>query len=253
MRREQHFYLRNPIIYSMELHTDSTTSHQYSLSIRITSDGFSLSIADGTDSLISSKTIPTIWNSLSVDEITQLVKRETQLNYRNIRLIYESDFYTFVPAPIFRSNEAEQHLNFQEQKTLKNDIVLYNYLPVWDTVSIFAIPKTIQVALSQLFPNTIIEHHTSYFLSAKVKTQHENAIFIWTRQKKMDVITFKNGKLYLLNSYSYQTAEDFTYHTLNIIDKLSIDTDKCKVYLFNAEKKPELKNTLEKYLDVNGQ
>ncbi|ADQ79623.1 hypothetical protein Palpr_1477 [Paludibacter propionicigenes WB4] len=237
----------------MELHTDSTTSHQYSLSIRITLDGFSLSIADGADSLISSKTIPTIWNSLSVDEITQLVKRETQLNYRNIRLIYESDFYTFVPAPIFRSNEAEQHLNFQEQKTLKNDIVLYNYLPVWDTVSIFAIPKTIQVALSQLFPNTIIEHHTSYFLSAKVKTQHENAIFIWTRQKKMDVITFKNGKLYLLNSYSYQTAEDFTYHTLNIIDKLSIDTDKCKVYLFNAEKKQELKNTLEKYLDVNGQ
>jgi len=253
MRRKQHFHLQNSLAQSMEPHADSTISHQYSLSIRITSDGFSLSVVDGAGLMISSKTIPTIWASLSADEITQLVKKETQINYRNISLIYESDFYTFVPAPIFRSNEAEQHLNFQEQKTLKNDIVLYNYLPVWDTVNIFAIPKTIQIALSQLFPNTIIEHHTSYFLSAKVKTQHENAIFIWTRQKKMDVITFKNGKLYLLNSYSYQTAEDLTYHTLNIIDKVSIDTDKCKVYLHNSEKRPELKKTLEKYLEVSSQ
>src|ERR1035437_8833804 len=231
----------------MEPYTDSTISNQYSLSIRISSDGFSLSVVDGSDSLISTKIIPTILTSLSAEQITALINKETQINYRNIHLIYESDIYTFVPAPVFRSNEAADYLNFQQNKTTKNDIVLYNYLPVWDTVNVFAIPKAIQAALSQLFPNTIIEQHVSYFLSTKVKTQHENALFIWTRPKTMDIIAFKNGKLYLLNSYLYLTADDFTYHTLNIIDKLSIDTDKCKVGLFNAEKKPELKKTLVKY------
>ena len=235
----------------MEPYTDSTISNQYSLSIRISSDGFSLSVVDGSDSLISTKIIPTILTSLSAEQITALINKETQINYRNIHLIYESDIYTFVPAPVFRSNEAADYLNFQQNKTTKNDIVLYNYLPVWDTVNVFAIPKAIQAALSQLFPNTIIEQHVSYFLSTKVKTQHENALFIWTRPKTMDIIAFKNGKLYLLNSYLYLTADDFTYHTLNIIDKLSIDTDKCKVGLFNAEKKPELKKTLEKYLEVD--
>ena len=235
----------------MEPYTDSTISNQYSLSIRISSDGFSLSVVDGSDSLISTKIIPTILTSLSAEQITTLINKETQINYRNIHLIYESDIYTFVPAPVFRSNEAADYLNFQQNKTTKNDIVLYNYLPVWDTVNVFAIPKAIQAALSQLFPNTIIEQHVSYFLSTKVKTQHENALFIWTRPKTMDIIAFKNGKLYLLNSYLYLTADDFTYHTLNIIDKLSIDTDKCKVGLFNAEKKPELKKTLEKYLEVD--
>ena len=235
----------------MEPYTDSTISNQYSLSIRISSDGFSLSVVDGSDSLISTKIIPTILTSLSAEQITTLINKETQINYRNIHLIYESDIYTFVPAPVFRSNEAADYLNFQQNKTTKNDIVLYNYLPVWDTVNVFAIPKAIQAALSQLFPNTIIEQHVSYFLSTKVKTQHENALFIWTRPKTLDIIAFKNGKLYLLNSYLYLTAEDFTYHTLNIIDKLSIDTDKCKVGLFNAEKKPELKKTLEKYLEVD--
>lgn len=235
----------------MEPYTDSTISNQYSLSIRISSDGFSLSVVDGSDSLISTKIIPTILTSLSAEQITTLINKETQINYRNIHLIYESDIYTFVPAPVFRSNEAAEYLNFQQNKTTKNDIVLYNYLPVWDTVNVFAIPKAIQAALSQLFPNTIIEQHVSYFLSTKVKTQHENALFIWTRPKTLDIIAFKNGKLYLLNSYLYLTADDFTYHTLNIIDKLSIDTDKCKVGLFNAEKKPELKKTLEKYLEVD--
>ena len=235
----------------MEPYTDSTISNQYSLSIRISSDGFSLSVVDGSDSLISTKIIPTILTSLSAEQITTLINKETQINYRNIHLIYESDIYTFVPAPVFRSNEAAEYLNFQQNKTTKNDIVLYNYLPVWDTVNVFAIPKAIQAALSQLFPNTIIEQHVSYFLATKVKTQHENALFIWTRPKTLDIIAFKNGKLYLLNSYLYLTAEDFTYHTLNIIDKLSIDTDKCKVGLFNAEKKPELKKTLEKYLEVD--
>jgi len=235
----------------MEPYTDSTISNQYSLSIRISSDGFSLSVVDGSDSLISTKIIPTILTSLSAEQITTLINKETQINYRNIHLIYESDIYTFVPAPVFRSNEAAEYLNFQQNKTTKNDIVLYNYLPVWDTVNVFAIPKAIQAALSQLFPNTIIEQHVSYFLSTKVKTQHENALFIWTRPKTMDIIAFKNGKLYLLNSYLYLTADDFTYHTLNIIDKLSIDTDKCKVGLFNAEKKPELKKILEEYLEVD--
>jgi hypothetical protein len=233
----------------MEQHNDSTISNQYSLSIRIGSDGFSLSVVDESGTLLSTRKVSIPMSALPTEEIIQLITKETQLNYRNIHLVYESDVYLFVPAPIFRSNEAADYLNFQ-QKTSKNDIILFNYLPVWDTVNVFAIPKNLQTALNQLFPNTIIEQHLSYFLTTKIKTQHENAIFIWVRPKNMDIIAFKNGKLQLLNSYEYQTAEDFTYHTLNIIDQLSIDGEKCKVRLCNSEKKPELKRILDKYLSV---
>lgn len=233
----------------MEQHNDSTISNQYSLSIRIGSDGFSLSVVDESGTLLSTRKVSIPMSTLPTEEIIQLITKETQLNYRNIHLVYESDTYLFVPAPIFRSNEAADYLNFQ-QKTSKNDIVLFNYLPVWDIVNVFAIPKNLQTALNQLFPNTIIEQHLSYFLTTKIKTQHENAIFIWVRPKNMDMIAFKNGKLQLLNSYEYQTAEDFTYHTLNIIDQLSIDGEKCKVSLCNSEKKPELKKILDKYLTV---
>ncbi len=234
----------------MELYTDSAISNQYGLSIRFNSGGFSLSIVDESKIQLSTKSVPATIASLSSDDIIALINKEININYSAINLIYESDNYLFVPAPIFRSHEASDYLNLQ-QKPLKNEVVLYNNLPIWDTVNVFAIPKALPTALNQLFPNTIIEHHISYFLTTKIKTQHENSLFIWTRQKMMDIIAFKNSKLQLLNSYAYQTAEDFTYHTLNVIDQLSVNAEKCKVKLFNAEKKPELKKTLEIYLAVN--
>jgi len=234
----------------MEHHSESTISNQYSLSIRIGSEGFSLSVEDDSNNIISTRKVSSLMSSLSTDEIIILISKETQLNYRHIHLIYESEVYSFVPAPVFQPNEAVDYLNI-EQKTTKDDIILYNFLPAWDTVNIFTIPKTFQTALNQLFPNTIIEHHLSHFLTDKVKTQHENSIFIWLRPTIMDVIVFKNGRLHLLNSFGYQTTEDFTYHTLNIVDQLSIETEKCKVKLFNNEKKPEVKRLLEKYLIVN--
>lgn len=245
-----HYIVHHSLTYNMQQLTDSTISNQYSLSIRINPDGFSLSVVDESNNLLSTKSVQETLTSLSAEQITQLIRKETQINYRSIHLIYESDVYQFVPIPVFRSNEAADYLNLQH-KISKNDIVLYNYHPVWDTVNIFSIPKTIQAALSQLFPNTIIEQHVSYFLSAKVKTQHEEAVFIWTRNRMMDMIVFKKGKLYLLNSFPYQTSEDFTYNTLNVMEQLSIDSKDCKVRLFNAEKKPELKQTLGKYLTIS--
>jgi len=234
----------------MEPHADSTIGNQYGLSIRFDSDGFSLSVVDELKTLLSTKSVQAKLSSLSSDDIITLLNKEININYSAINLIFESDHYLFVPSPLFRSHEASDYLNLQ-QKIGQNEIVVYNNLPIWDTVNVFSIPRALQTALNQLFPNTIIEHHISYFLTTKVKTQHENSLFIWTRQKMMDIIVFKNSKLQLLNSYAYQTAEDFTYHTLNVIDQLSVNTEKCKVKLFNAGKKPELKKTLEIYLAVN--
>ncbi len=234
----------------MELDTDSAINNQYGLSIRFNSDGFSLSIVDESKILLSTKSVSATIASLSSDDIITLVNKEININYSAVNLIYESDNYLFIPAPIFRSHEASDYLNLQ-QKIAKNEIALYNSLPIWDTVNVFTIPKALPTALNQLFPNTIIEHHISYFLTDKIKTQHENLLFIWTRPKMMDIVVFKNSRLQLLNSYAYQTAEDFTYHTLNVIDQLSVNAEKCKVKLFNAEKKPELKKTLEIYLAVN--
>jgi len=60
-----------------------------------------------------------------------------------------------------------------------------------------------------------------------------------------------NGELKLVNSYPYATPEDFTYHTLNVIEQLALNVDTCRITLLNAEKRTELKAVLEKYVIVS--
>jgi hypothetical protein len=226
-----------------------TAGNSYKLSIRINSDGFSLLINDEFNSLLSTQHVSTALVSLSVEEIVRIISVETPYYYKSVTVICESDSYIFIPTPFFKQTEAMDYLYFQHKKE-KNERVLYNYVSDWDTVNVFSIPVTLEQALSRLFPESIIEHQLSWLLKNKIKPQHANSLSIWVRSKMLDVIALKNGKLQLLNSFNYQTTEDFTYHALDIIEQLSFDIEKCDVFLYNSEKKPELGIMLGKYLTV---
>lgn len=236
----------------MDQFTDSTTNSLYSLSIRIASDGFSLSVFDQTHSLLSAKKIPAVLYSLPLDELIRLIEAETQLNYKSVHIIVESDVYTFIPADLFRLDEAVDFL-LLEHKPTKTDSILFNKIPSSGIVNVFTIPGTIHNAITHLFPGGLIEHQVSWFITDKVRVHDENSVYVWVRNKTFDVVAVKDGKLQLINSFSYQTPEDFTYFTLNVFDKLAFDIQNCPVYLFNGENKPELAKTLEKYVLVKSE
>src|ERR1035437_6633416 len=212
----------------MEHPYESTNSSLYSLHIRICSAGFTFSVFDESNSILSIKKVTALIASLSLNDIIDIIKRETQLYYRNINLIYESDIYTIIPESIFMSENAGDLLYLQH-KPETNDLILYNVIHNLGIVIAFAISGSVQKALSQIFPHTAIEHHLSFVLTDKIKQQNENGIYIWVRSKTLDVIAFKNSKLHLVNSFGYLTPEDFTYFTLNIFEQLSLDIEKCKV------------------------
>lgn len=233
----------------MELPDNSAMIKQYLLSLRLSSDGFNISVFDESSVLLTSKKISSSLFSLSSDEIIKQMTTDVQLNYRSVRLICESDRYIFIPAPIFKTEEAADLLHFQF-KPVKTDQIILNRIPKWDTVNVFSIPKSVHIALSKLFPNAIIEHHLSYFLNEFVKPQNGNTVYIEVRNNLMDVVVITNGGIRLINSFNFNTPEDFTYYTLNLFDTLPLDTENCRVILYNSDKKPELQKTLEKYLDV---
>jgi len=229
---------------------ENTTGNSYNLSIRIKSDGFYLSVYDEFGLLLSSQHIAVSAFNLSADEIIRIMNNEIQLNYKSLNLICESDSYLFIPTPFFKIDEAADLLNFQHRKEDKKERLVVNMLTNWDTVNVFSIPAALEQALTNLFPGTGIEHQTSWLLNHKIKLYQENSLSVWVRSNMLDIVVIKDGKLQLMNSFSYQTPEDFTYHTLNVIELLSLDIEKCKVYLYNSEKKPELEKTLGSYVTV---
>jgi len=224
----------------------------YNLSIRINTDGFSLSVSEQSGQQLSSKKVSLSILSLSTSEITNTLSTETELNYQNIRIIYESDIYIFIPAPLFKPEESARFLSLQH-KLQKKECIIHNTIPNWNTVNAFSIPENLQQAIEELFPGLIIEHQMSYLLSEKVKQLPANSIHIWVRTNMLDVIVVQSSKLQLLNSFPYKTPEDFTYHTLNIMEQLAFDTKSSIVYLYNTEKKPEFATLLNNYVIVDKQ
>ncbi|NDP22248.1 MAG: DUF3822 family protein [Paludibacter sp.] len=233
----------------MEITSEFIHNNQYSLSIRFSSDGFSLCIYDEVDHLISKKTVSQSLFLLKEKAIYDLIAKEveTQLEFKNIRLICESDIYTLIPNVFFTPEMACDFLYFEREKS-KNESELYSQLPVWENTLIYSLPTHLQNAIKRVYPNKHIEHHLTSFLSKVANDRNASGLKIWTRSKMLDVALITNGKLTLLNSYTYNTPEDYTFFVLNIFEQLSLDIETCKVDIYNLENNSEIKNLLQKYV-----
>ena len=234
----------------METENQFTTTVQYRLIILISATGIALSVYDEANSLISTKKMEFGSPVPTSDEIIGLLSADSQINSSNVRVIVESDNYSFVPDAIFRPADAQILLGF-EHKPEKSEKLLYSSVIAWSCVNVFSIQSAIYTALIKLFPNIEVEHHLSYVLTDKAIPQVADNLYIWVRNKKLDVVVFSNRELKLVNTYPYAAPEDFTYHTLNVIEQLALNINTCKVTLLNAEKRMELKAVLEKYVLVD--
>ncbi len=233
----------------MENLSDLKHNNQYSLSIRFNSDGFSLYIYDENDFLISTKSIDAPIFKLNENEIKSLLNNEieTQLVFKFTQVICELDKYTIVPLALFVPEECKDYLQFHTESTL-NEPVIFNKIYAFDLVNIFSIPKSLQIAVSDIFPTISVNHHLSFLLTDQIKAQSINSVYIFVRSKIMDVVVIQSGDVKLINSFEYRSTEDFTYYTLNIFDQLSLDTENCQVFLIGSTKNSELLKQLQKYL-----
>ena len=225
-------------------------NNNYGLSIRFTSDGFSLFITDENHKHISKKNVSGNIYKLKETEIIDLLSKQSEilLNYKSVRLICESNTYTIIPYLFFKKDEVTEMLKFQHPDLSKDSTVLYNSLEIWDAVNIFSIPKTLADVLHQFLPEINIEHHLTTFLTDYIALQNEKCLHIWIRPEKMDVVVLNGNNPLLINTFDYNTPEDFTFHTMNAIQQLGLNPDVCKVFLYNSEKVYELSQLIGKFV-----
>lgn len=186
----------------------------------------------------------------SAEEIIQLLEgiNELRLNFHSIRLICESERYTFVPLPFFKVADTKVFLEFQQLLTEK-EVPLYNKIANREMVNIFSLAGGLHRAFVHLFPNIEIEHHQSYFITdIMTKVSEVDAVHLSVRKKSMDVIVLKNDGFQFLNSIEYHTPEDLTYFILNIYDQLNLNIDKDHLQLYNTQINDPIHKSLERYI-----
>lgn len=229
---------------------DLQNVNQYDILLCFAADGLTIFITDQSKTLLSTRSFPFDgFYTANAQEIIQLLMgvSEMKLNFNNVRVVCESERYTFVPVPFFKAEEAELFLSYQQLITEK-EVALYNVLANLATVNVFSLAKGLQAALTQLFPQCTVEHQQSYFLTEKVTFTPENSMQVWVRDKVMDVVVLMNGNLQLINSYSYSSAEDFVYYILLIYEQLSLNMETDRLQLYNMKKREKMGQLIENYV-----
>ncbi len=224
-------------------------ANTFKLSIRMDLYGFSMSVSDDSDLLISTNRVDFKEKDISFEKLLDIIGTETKLNYNKLEIIYVSDSYVVIPLDFFNIDEAPTFLYF-EHKPLKTDTLIHNIIHQLGIVIVSAIPSTIQNALNQLFPNINMENHISNLISNCLSTRTGSNVFCSNRANRQDIIVMNGVKLLFVNSFSYQTAEDFAFNILNVYEKLDLDTHSFKLISDGVTEKPELEKLLDKYLTV---
>ena len=145
---------------------DFTKSKQYTLSIRLSTDGFSFSIYnpihDDSLSIIEKE----IDASLSLTANLKAVFHESDfLNhpYKRVNIMMASKRFTIVPLDLFEEEQAELLFYHNHQKR-ENETVLYNILRKNNVAVIFGIDKSAQIFLNEQYPEARFYSQSTPFI-----------------------------------------------------------------------------------------
>lgn len=233
---------------------DFSKSEQYTLSIRLSTDGFSFSIynpiAGDSFGYIRKEIRQTCSMAANLKEIT--AQSDFLLHpYKRVNILSVSRRFTLIPFDLFDDEQAETLFYYNFPKSA-NELILYTILKKTNAVVVFSIDKTVHQQLKELFPAarfysqaaTLIEH-----FAGKSRFGNSRKMYVYLRDNDMDVFCFERGKLLFANSLECSSTADRIYYLLHLWKQSDFDQERDEIHLTGMlEQKEELTAALKNYL-----
>ncbi|MEA4985045.1 hypothetical protein SDC9_37095 [bioreactor metagenome] len=223
------------------------TDKSYSLSIRMSPDGFSLSVYSEDNKVLFSERHDT--GDTDLKQLLDSVCGSLP-NIQSVSLIIVTDVYTLIPAIHFDQDKAKDFLQLQHPILTDASQVLYTYYKHADAMLIYAFNKQSIKAVQNIFQQINIQHHLHQLIE-----EHQNItgeqVSLWIRPEKIDCLASRGNNIQLFNSYPWQTEEDIIYHVLNILHHLHFNHETTKITIYRGNDigtHPD--NTLSNYIPL---
>ncbi len=234
---------------------DFSKSEQYTLSIRLSTDGFSFSIYNPirTNSFcyFSRPVDPSLSLTANVKE---MLAQETELlnhSYKKVNVLVVHKRFTLIPIELFEDEQAEElfYYNFSRQE---NEEVLYNILGKSSLTVAFSIDKSIHGQLTELFPAARFYSHMSPLIeqfTEKSRLGNSNKIYAYVHEGMIDVCVFERGRFLMANTYPCREDADRLYYLLYVWKQVGFDQQRDELHLAGRlSRKEELAGELGKYI-----
>ncbi len=233
---------------------DLTKSKQYTLSIRLSTDGFSFSIYnpiyEDAQSLIEKE----IDTSLSFTANLKNLFNESDFlkySYKRVNIMIVSKRFTMMPLELFEEEQTEL-LFYHNHPKIENEIITYNILKKNNIVIIFSIDKSIYNFLKEQYPEAHFYTQASPLLeyfSLKSRLGNSKKMYASIRKNGLEIFCFERGQLLLANTFDCKQTEDLIYYLLYIWKQLEFDQERDELHLTGVlSNKETLMNELKRFI-----
>ncbi len=233
---------------------DFNKSEQYTLSIRLSTDGFSFSVfnplGDGELSVFDRK----VDESLSFTANLKQTFRETEwLNhpFRQVNALIASKRFTFIPLEFFEDEQAEI-IFYHNHPKQENEIVQYNILQKNNVVVLFGTDKSTYTYLREQYPGVKFYSQVSPFIeffSVKSRLGNSRKMYAHLQRKSMELFAYERGRLLLANAFECKTTPDRIYYLLYVWKQLGYEQERDELHLTgNLHDKEQLLPELRKFI-----
>ena len=233
---------------------DFTKSEQYTLSIRLSADGFSFSIHSSqkeADCFCSSYPVNVSYSmTANIKKMIQ-VTEDLQYTYGQTNILIDTQRFTPVPFDIFEDEHTEE-LFYQNFQQIDNETVLCNILGKSNIALLFGMDKHAHQLLCEQFPHARIFACTSpltEYFSQHSKANNHRSLYVLFHPSRMEVFALDKGKLLLINSFNCKQTSDYIYYLLYVWQQLGYSQEKDSLYLTGeVEAKDSLLAELKRFL-----
>ena len=215
---------------------DFSKSEQYTLSIRLSTDGFSFSIYNPLHESSLSFFEKETNASLSLTANLKQIFRETEfltLPYRRVNILMADKRFTHVPTDFFEEEQAGI-LFYHNHSPKENEIVLHNVLSRSNVTVIFGMDRSAYLFLKEQYPEARFYSQASplnEYFSTKSRLGNSKKMYVSLRKNAMDLFCYERGHLLLANSFECGQTADRIYYLLYIWKQLGFDQERDELHL----------------------
>lgn len=232
---------------------DFNKSEQYSLSIRLSTDGFSFSVycpMAETEFYFREYPINTLRSMVA--NVKAFLHEVTEFDYkfRQTDILIHGANYTTLPLEAYE-DEVDESVYYSNVSRRNNEIVLCNILSRSNVVVLFGMDKLIHLYLSEKFPGARFFASVSpqlEYLIATSRVGNSSKVYANLHPTSMDVLAFDRGKLLLVNSYDTPSIADRMYYLTNVWQTLGFNQEMDELWLAGIDERKILADEMMKYV-----
>lgn len=215
---------------------DFAKSKQYTLSIRLSTDGFSFSIYNPIHDDPLSVIEKEVDASLSLTANLKNVFHESDFlsySYKRVNIMMAGRRFTIVPLDLFEEEQAELLFYYNHPKK-ENETVTYNVLTKNNAAVIFGIDKSAYTFLKEQYPEARFYSQSTpliEYFSVKSRLGNSRKMYASLRKEGIDIYCFERGHLLLANSFECTHTEDRIYYLLYVWKQLEFNQERDELHL----------------------